>query len=355
PKIYFCVRTGIFRNRARALNNIDLNGFASFYGRQSLTDIYDLNSANDDLDFNSNTRVGLNLRSELSKEMAVVGQIVATRRVYYSSTTWTSEFDWIFFDYSPFENWNFRFGRQLFPGSIVGEYVDVGLTYPWRRVPLPYHFIVDFKSYEGLSAQYSMPIGENNLSLLLFGGNSGSNEYNSPNFFYEIKDLRGARLKLESEDWQIQVLAGSYRLISYTPGTPPTPTSTGTSTIGSVSAHYDNGKLMAYAEYISLNCGEADWAACNGWGHYETIGYHINDWLPHYTYSRGAFRFVQPGSGTSSNELMTSHTTGLNYNLSSTVVLKTEFMWEKSESVGGFIMNGSGSARSYAFGLDLVF
>ncbi len=359
--IIVCVM--LFATASQAAEGIVLNGFASFYGRQSLTDIYDTGNNGYDLDFSNNTRVGLNMRSELSNDFAFVGQIVAAQRLTYESPKWATEFDWMFLNYSLRDDVTIRFGRQLNPGSIIGEYIDIGLTYPWRRLPLPFQFMVQFKSFEGLSANYSKEIGRYALDILGYGGNSRPFESNVPHYSYEIKDLQGIRIKLEGENWQIFTVGADFKYFGYQPsftfGVPPSKVDSGASSrLTNLGGHFDNGKILVYTEYSNLECAGTGDPVCSGWAHYETIGYHFSNWLPHYTYSKGFFQEVVPfaPASVSGPNNMVSHTAGLNYQVNPSLVAKTEFIWQENDGgTGTLFMNGAGIARSYSFGVDLVF
>jgi len=339
------------------------NGFASVYARESLT-TNPRDSSTDDkgINFDNDTKVGLNMSSHFAKDWTAVGQIVASRRSITPANvaaTWSPEFDWFFLNYDdPTTGLSMKVGRQLYPFSLTAEYVDVGLAYPWRELPEQFRTAVFFKSFEGLSLAYQKTIGESQFVARLFGGDARSGQPDQSNNAYngyQINNLEGAVVSLEAEGWKLHATYSQFRIVITSPNfqTPPTPSTLVGSEFGSMNHNvtiggtYDRHNIMGYLEY-TLNCNTA-FPDCLVKAYYGTLGYHLGAFLPHYTFALGDWDI--PGEF---NGRETSHGFGLNYQLDPAIVLKAEYLRQQDTGTAIFLTN-VGWADSVALGLNVVF
>jgi len=342
--------------------NMTVNGFGSFFARQSLTDdVHDNSLEATKIDYSNSTRVGINVRSDLNSEWSAIGQLVASQKSLFSSTAppnWTPAWDWIYLNYVPSNNMTFKFGRQLFPTSMTSEYIDVGLVYPWRKLPVQFILAATpFKWFEGASGAYQFHWDNQTIEFKLFTGGSRPQPDPGSTQVIQIDNLTGGVLSIEKEGLRFQVTLSKYQLGINTPSDPPVrilnlPKDNHISGVG---GYYDRNNIVAYAEYAYANCG----TACGARAYYGTLGYHIESFLPYVMYSDGAVEAIN-----TYNANIRSTTIGLNYQVDSGIVLKTEYLTQNGDDIGparAFLGSKSGAAiedgraDSYSIGLDVVF
>ncbi len=339
--------------------NIEMNGFASVYGRSSTTQkVRDESTDDHGLNFSNDSKIGMNIRSNFEEGWSAVGQFLASQKhpiPNENGANWGGEFDWFFLKYEDPSGFNLKIGRQLMPGSITAEYVDVGLTYPWRELPQQYYLAVSFKSFEGVALGYQMPFLGHTLTFQTYGGNGRPLLQPNADMVIETNDILGAVLRLDAGDWLFQAVYAQVHILiinpSYSP-TPPSPVNIETSLDGTVQAvylggRYDAGKDMVYVEYLqSCRTGEPE---CDVRSYYGTYGRHFGKFLPHYTYAFADWIVAGFFDG---HEI--SHTLGLNYQLRDSIVLKGEYLWQEDKH-GAVFLTKEGRAESVAVGLDVVF
>ena len=359
--ICFCFIFGLAQSSSAS--EIILNGFASVYGRQSLTkNPMDQSTDDKGINFDNDSIIGLNISSHFAKDWTAVGQLVAGQRALSPSNVapdWSPEFDWFFLTYEePTTGLSVRVGRQLYPFSLTAEYVDVGLTLPWRTLPIQFRTAVFFKSFEGISVAYQKPIGDIQFNARIFGGDArsgqpvlGNNGYEG----YEINNLIGVVSAFEGDGWKVQATYSQFRLILTMPNyqTLPLPSTLAKIEFGgmnhdfTIGGSYNKNHILGYLEYArACNSG---FESCIADTYYGTLGYHLGSFLPHYTFSYGDWKI--PGFFTGRE---TSHGFGINYQLDPSAVLKLEYL--RQQDVGGAVfLTSVGTAESVAMGVDIVF
>lgn len=95
------------------------------------------------------TNVGLVASTTLNPRLRLATQI--------HMTTDKINFDWSFANYEFNENLNGQVGKMKYAGSLVSEYVDVGLAYPWVRPPEALYSDqaeMSFEAYTGAGGTY---------------------------------------------------------------------------------------------------------------------------------------------------------------------------------------------------------
>lgn len=351
--------------------DIKLNGFASAYARASLTeDPHSLWTDGKGVNYSNDTKIGLNLRSDYEENWSANAQLVAAQKSILatnSSPTWAPGFDWFFVTYDdPATDLSINVGRQLFPGTLTAEYVDVGLTYPWRRLPEQFASIQPFKAFEGVSVQRQMNLFGQALSIRVFGGGGRPNGFDTvPPTTAEIDDLIGTRLNLEGDGWKLHSTYSQFHVVQLIPSYTATPTPPSNSTLNiiriaipgtirvfTLGAHYEKESLMIYSEYSQSHLSETDAIFTSrelAKGYYSTLGYHFGKFLPHYTYSYAKF---DAGHLIAGHEK--SHALGLNYQMNPSTVVKGEYLIQE-DTHGALVLSSEGTARSVALGINLVF
>jgi hypothetical protein len=347
---------------ANASTEIIWNGFASFYGRKSVSKgTYEESLVPGSINAEDSTKLGLNMRSDFRKDMALVAQLVVAHRNEFSSRPpkWSPDFDWFFVSYDSTDTTNVQIGRQLLPGSLSGEYIDVGLTYPWREIPPAIAMADRFKSFEGISFTYRTQFGDGNLRLKAYGGESHDDAPTVGEVGLEVDDLVGTMAVYENNGFRVLASYGQYRVAVMIPNfayNPQNPASKPyfSSEIGELNkrliagASYDRGGLLTYAEYLEIRDDAFDGRFIEGY--YGTLGYRLGKFLPHYTYGFADWDIPAQIQGTE-----VSHSIAVNYQFDPSVVIKTEFTRQR-DTDGTLTLNKQDNwADSVAVGMDIVF
>lgn len=348
--------------QARAAN-IVWNGFGSVYGKKSLThDVYENSMGSPHVNFYSDSRVGLNMRSDFEKDWVLAAQIVASGRTISTSTsnpTWSPEFDWFYLGYNPSNSVNIKVGRQLFPFGLVAEFTDVGLVYPWVRQPE--QAASPIKTLEGVSASYQLKFAELIWTGRVFAG-SNAVTLSAQDQNLTINNLLGVRLGFENDDWEFQttLLKGDAKLTTRTIVSTPTVVVIDTDlqaqevVLWTAGTKFDNDKLLFYAEYGEYGTDHGtqlpsgDKFLNKRQFYYATMGYYFGKIVPHYTYA-----YTHSDIGVFIGDEI-SNAVGLNYEVNPSVVFKAQHAWWK-DTDGKVTLNSSGSSRIITAGFDFVF
>lgn len=365
-----------FAPRVEAIG-LDWNGFASVYG------LFPLSKKNYPLgpgwettgkpEFLNVSKFGLNLRSDLSPELAVIGQILAASASAARAggvADWKLTVDWAHLLYNPVDPFTIRAGRQLYPAWLVSDFIDVGFAYPWRQPPIPVYDVLPFKSFTGLSAAYRFDLGSDlALTSSIFGGNGHQDLFSRSSGLaaaVDIEDFLGAVTSLDGDGWRLRAMAArvtdkvTSTVNSTVTGAPTAVLSSGSpgQKIFSVGGRYDKGKVLLYSEFAYKGTRRGTLDAATGtklirkmMGYYGTAGYRIGRFLPRYTYSYGNWLMGFAGG----NAKLKGHNFGVNFAAGSNIVLKAEYDILRSDKGALLRMSRAGTVRSVSFGADVVF
>ncbi len=143
---------------ATEVKALEWNGFGSGYLQQNTSGNLVEPQTRAGLSGRQYGLIGLNLRSQIDDEYSFAGQFVATGFGLSGLDPFVITADWGFLSYKPNPDFEVRAGRQLFPVSVIAEYQDVGALLPFVRTPMSYFRTAPFKSFDGLSADYKIPL-----------------------------------------------------------------------------------------------------------------------------------------------------------------------------------------------------
>lgn len=356
-------------------DGIQLNGFGSAYGAMGFGSNR-VSNYNKDFDGNQLSRIGLNVRSDFAEHFSAAAQIIASGDYLAGpgeSAKWGLRADWAFLAYQPSENWVFRAGRQLYPGWIISEYQDVGLLQPYVRMPNHVFTLSPFKSFNGFSAEFKEKFGDQKLSVKVFGGNApqdfvlGAAGYMQNNF----KNLLGANANFQGDGYLLRATYvrlqanTTFTLFNNTKlgpdlnnvSTLSTTDSTSSDQVVTAGFKFDKYNLLVMVEggkswssggtpVTAIGTGEYLKKIYSG---YATIGYHIGQFMPVYTYGYSNTE-IAITSG-----IVRSHQFGLNYYVNPSVVVKGEvILATASGSQVSYVTPGS-TGNGAALGVDFVF
>ncbi len=287
------------------------------------------------------TKVGINLTAPVDEKISVATQFFASRE----GENYTLSLDWGFISYSMGEQTTLRAGKIKFPVGLVNEYVDVGNAYPWITPPELFYTEVAAgpnitrEAYTGLSALWGTDYGDTEVSVDLFGGEIALESMN-------LRKLLGTKVRINWNDtvaFQATYYRGTMRDTTMAAMEGKTHSNI------AVGVTLDWNDLIGYAEWAKT---DMETEMMNGTSWYTTLGYQIDEWLPHITYQH-----FEKGEDSASPQKQQMITAGVRYDLSDSADLKLEYSLIKTVEGSGLFENVPTDKDAGRFGVavDVVF
>jgi len=240
---------------------------------------------------------------------------------------WKANLEWAYLSWQATDGLTLRGGRLRSPVYMYSETLDVGFTYPWLRLPDEVYSQVQVSNYEGVDAVYILPITFGSVTFQVAGGQAVNRNLFTFDELYDIdyKKIFAANVSLATNDFgTVRVGYTEADINSDVTARITTPFGTQADVtlnrldnqkgkFTSVGYQYDNGTWLTANEW-TRSVIEADQR-----GHIDAFylmgGRRFGDFLAHLTYAQ-----LDEDNGR-----QTSWTYGLNYNVTPTVILKTEY------------------------------
>jgi hypothetical protein len=108
------------------------------------------NPIDDELNFQTDSLVGLQFEFKLLQQMSVVTQFLSQLG---DSEELISEWAYLKYD-SAEKKHHLKVGRVRNPMFLLSEYQEIGFTYPWVRPPQPLYFLTLVSNVEGVNYRY---------------------------------------------------------------------------------------------------------------------------------------------------------------------------------------------------------
>jgi len=310
----------------------------------------------EDLTFETDTRFGLQISSEVSENMSIVAQLLGRGTI----SNFDAIIEWAYVDYE-FADWiSLRAGKVKQPVYLVNDYVEVGYAYPWIRPPVEVYYLNNpLNTVNGAGLLLAFPVGSGTLSFQPY---IGSNRDDIPNTqgqaFFEAENIVGIDVRYSGRDFTVHASTFQCEVKTFGSllGVPTSPAyfipgnsvdvdlnGKGDCEVTSAGLNLDIANVVVYAEWqertttdtLSRPFGDQD-----AW--YATLGYRIGKWLPHLTYATidGKASTVEPGAVCPSSltpcttnppgfnfpvAIQSSVTAGLRYEVNDSAALKFEY------------------------------
>lgn len=364
--------------------------------------------------FGRDTRYGMNFSMKLNDEIRAVYQIGATTSNPFYGKTNNPELKPItqlmMLQYVPNDQILIRFGMQPTPLWLISEERDISFTYPWIRPPMEVYSMGEVDYMNGVSAAYLFDLGSSSLRMMASFGDV--NAFDIPRTPTTDNTVNPLQVKSFVAEWEKDetFLRGVYALVNdsnvYYYSNKELSIN-GTNILArnqeklkvesiqftSIGCRSNFGDLSIMGEFADRKMkfnegttgGRAALAA-NGLLHaiggYLTLGYQIDKFMPRITYASSKVRILdkekvettetknlpepaksavetkignavrqEMGSGQNSWQL------GVNYSVSSNVMMKLEFEQTIADDVyGGYNALPKGtSVSTVSFSSDFVF
>ncbi|MCW8922312.1 MAG: hypothetical protein OQK69_01595 [Gammaproteobacteria bacterium] len=253
----------------------------------------------EDASFETDTRFGLQISSDIAENMSVVSQILGTG----VNGNFDAIVEWAYVDYEANDWLSIHAGKIKQPVYLVNDYVEVGYAYPWIRPPVEVYYLNNpLNTVNGIEFLLQFPVGPGVLSFQPY---FGSNREDIPNTggaaFFEAERIRGIDIKYSGKGYtahassfscDVKLQGGFSSQAQLAP--PPFPiasvnvdlTGEGKCEVNSAGFNLDMANVVMYAEWqkrltnetLSRPFGDQD-----AW--YTTLGYRFGKWLPHITFA----------------------------------------------------------------------
>ena len=248
----------------------------------------------DKFSFETDTRFGLQISSEVAKDMSVVSQILGTG----VDGNFNAVVEWAYVDYEVNENISIRAGKIKQPVYLVNDYVEVGYAYPWIRPPVEVYYLNNpLNTVNGVEILFQYDVGPGTLSLQpYFGSNRDDIPNTSGQGFFEAESITGIDIKYSGRGYTAHFsnftcdvkLNGQLQSVPTVFGFPVNIdlSGTGECEVSSVGLNLDINNIVVYSEWqkrtttdtLARPFGQQD-------AFYATFGYRFGKYLPHITFA----------------------------------------------------------------------
>lgn len=303
------------------------------------------------------SKLAVQLRYGITDTLSVTGQL-GTKPVQDS---WEAGPGNLYLAWQANDNLTLRGGRLGTPIYMYSETLNVGFSYPWLRLPEEVYSLVQLTSHDGGDVLYNRSTDIGTLSFQVAGGQAIKRDHYALDDMQELdyRDVFATNLALSTDNF------GTFRVGYAEADLQITVDETITNVFGaqqnvvfnaldaqkgkfsSVGHQYDNGTWLSAAEAVKLTVEHDNDAETNAF--YIMGGRRFNDYLAHVTYGQ-----LDESSGR-----QVSMTYGLNYSVTPTVTLKSEYKRvdtsQGDESIGVFKANAQQSYDNAAYQQTGVF
>ncbi len=246
-----------------ALSQVKWDGFLNAIGSASDIEESYLEEINEDGNFDE-TSFGLTASAKINHRLKIAGQVFLTNAEV--------EFDWGYANYAFNETTSGQAGKIKYPGALVSEYIDIGIAYPWVRVPESIYSEtaeLAVEAYTGVGGIYSAG-DDTSFTLNLYGGQSNDEEG-------DLGRLIGLTAIIANDNGEIRLNANQSRIDA-----PGSATDGEDHNIMSVGVHGEFNNIGFYSEYARSEIDNFPDEDTEGW--YATVGYSLGNTMPHLTY-----------------------------------------------------------------------
>jgi len=133
-------------------------------GSAYVADYPNLGIYDDEWDIGQESRFGLQMNATISDELSATVQMVSR-----ANNDYEAQVEWMFVNYALNDDLELQAGKLRVPVYYYSEYMDVGIAYPWIRVPAD-AYSLDVTSFNGLQLNHRMFMGNTSFTTAIFTG-----------------------------------------------------------------------------------------------------------------------------------------------------------------------------------------
>jgi len=303
-----------------------------------------------DPSFETDTRFGLQISSDVADNMSVVAQLLGTG----VDQNFNAVVEWAYVDYKMNDYASIHAGKIKQPVYLVNDYIEVGYAYPWIRPPSEVYYLNNpLDTINGVELVLQFPIGNGTLSFLPYFGSNRDDIPNAGGAYFQAEKIFGMDVKYSGRGYTVHASNFHCNRVDTTgqlKGVPAGPlgnvdinlNGSGECNVSSVGLNLDISNVVVYAEWqkrTTTNELSRPFGDQSAW--YTTFGYRMGKWLPIITFAsidgtastyglpaNGAISGGNLPSGESMNfpvSIQTSITAGLRYEVNDSAALKMEY------------------------------
>lgn len=276
---------------AAADQRFRVNGFASFGMVQSSEPESYHRGITDDVNFRRYTKAGIQMTFNLDSDTAVITQLVSK-----GENDFETKAEWMYLKHNLGNGFTGKIGRLRKPNYLLSEYFDVGYAMPWTQAPVEVYGVLESSAnFEALDLSYDFDLTDDwsAMAQVQYGRAAGGTETTSDNLVALNYSMTNGELTLRAgySRADVAIIAGSDTatlagtLDSLVANTNLSSQKAGSSVegaFGGLAAMYDDGTILAIAEYTFLT---VDSYFADQDGYYAMGGYRIGQWMPYLTYA----------------------------------------------------------------------
>lgn len=157
-----------------SLENWQFSGFGSIGVGKVNRDNFAFGEADENWDFDNDTRLGIQLQGNISERLSFTTQVSSSGLSLGDSESYTPQLQWLFLSYEAGANLQLRLGRMRSSHYIYSGTRDVGYSYPWARPPIDvYAYLLQpLSNIDGADLLYTVDLQDDlELDIQVFAGN----------------------------------------------------------------------------------------------------------------------------------------------------------------------------------------
>jgi len=326
------VRVGGFVNVVGGINDVKTTDT-----QQDLIRGYD-----DKYDFTNESLAAVQFNGSISDNMGATVQLIAQQQAAGDNI----RMEWGYISYDATDELRILAGRVRPALFLFSDYLDVGYAYTWITPPSEVYYQAQITNLDGVSATYNMELGDNQLSLNVYGGNTKSNKLNPSDgtvMDFSFDSIVGTEIAFSNDYAKLRAgyIQASVTNTNANFGAAPQPAidalgfDESSASFYSIGLNVDYEDLLFATEFIGRDMDET--VAPDSEAYYAMIGYRIGDFTPNYTYAAVNSTIEVGATGTAQVDGMIntmraaqlddriSHTIGLRYEVNAQAALKLEY------------------------------
>jgi len=327
------------------------------------------------VDFQTESRVGVQARYKATKDLSITGQLLIR-----GVNEFEPELEWFYASYTITPDLIANIGRMRLPVYHYSDYMDVGIAYPWLRVPSDAYSLA-ITNFHGASLQYTLDWSIGTTAFKVYAGQQDTDPnklittieqykteqlYDNNGHFMGVRSIRTTKdyedmkgLVIDTTiDWfslRLSYLKGKENFTFYAENKyPSTPLFGGIwadTQFLDISASVDYNNLFFIAEWNDYDSIYQSW--------FSSVAYRIGKWTPYLFYSafEGTLTFL--GDTNKLDDKYDSVGIGLRYNISPRTAFKIEVTDFNDEGDAPVFIDrnrdGDTDATALAISLDFSF
>jgi len=358
-----------------AAENYRINGFLSVVGGKTLgkgdtrrVDWPSNGAYNDELDYSPDTVLGIQLQFVINEKTTATGQLVSR-----GGDDLNTEVEWAYVSFAVTNDLTIHAGRKRAPFYLYSDFLDVGYTYHWIRPPMEIYGD-PFTSYNGISADYLISLGDWDMVVGLYSGSEtyedDTDDIDSIELVFDVDEIIGGFLTVSNHTYLLRTnyfrgkvsLSFGENFIADFDGDTSIDLFLPKGTVIKEDSRVEFWGFAAKANYESF-FGIAEYTKTlllprgDFTNYYLSIGARIGKLTPHLTYSNRLADDVETKAEKSETSAVTL---GIRWDVALDVALKIEYQEVTEDEVVGYSGNldkdnVASDVKLISFGVDLIF